>query len=110
MTGYVRPCKGQMKCKDWDSFQGVYCGVCRALGKRYGQIYRNLLSYDFVLYAFLLLEETPACPPRRCLAHPVTRRPCAKPEAALDTAADATVLFARHKLEDTVLEIGRAHV
>ncbi len=102
MTGYIRPCKGQMKGADWDCFQGVYCGLCRAIGRRYGRVSRGFLSYDFVFLALLIMAERPITAPRRCLVNPFKKRPCAEPNAALADAADATVLFVRQKLLDTV--------
>ena len=36
MFGYVRPFKGEMLVKEYDAYKGVYCQLCRALGKYYG--------------------------------------------------------------------------
>ena len=51
MFGYVRPFKGEMLVKEYDAYKGVYCQLCRALGKYYGFPMRLTLSYDCTLYA-----------------------------------------------------------
>ena len=49
MFGYVRPFKGEMLVKEYDAYKGVYCQLCRALGKYYGFPMRLTLSYDCTL-------------------------------------------------------------
>lgn len=56
MFGYVRPFKGEMLVKEYDAYKGVYCQLCRALGKYYGFPMRLTLSYDCTLYALLALN------------------------------------------------------
>lgn len=102
MTGYVRPCRAHLSEEDWNTYRAVYCGVCRTLGKRYGQAFRALLQYDMVFYALLLLREPAVTRLRRCIAHPVKRRFMAETSPSLDLAADATVLFAVGQLRDHV--------
>ena len=57
MFGYVRPFKGEMLVKEYDAYKGVYCQLCRALGKYYGFPMRLTLSYDCTLYAMLALNQ-----------------------------------------------------
>ena len=60
MFGYVRPFKGEMLVKEYDAYKGVYCQLCRALGKYYGFPMRLTLSYDCTLYALLALNQRDA--------------------------------------------------
>ena len=53
MFGYVRPFKGEMLVKEYDAYKGVYCELCRALGRYYGPLMRMTLSYDCTFYALL---------------------------------------------------------
>ena len=46
MFGYVRPRRDQLAEADLDAYQAAYCGLCRALGKRYGFFARFLVNYD----------------------------------------------------------------
>lgn len=41
---------------------------------------------------------------KRCDAHPVTKRPCAQADAALETAADVSVLLTYHKIRDSLAD------
>ena len=106
MFGYVVPLRGELKVRELDAYQGVYCGLCHALGRRYGFLPRLLLSYDFAFLAMVLAgpEGSVALERRRCVACPVRgKRVCpARPE--LDTAADASVILTYWKLRDSVAD------
>lgn len=106
MFGYVVPLRGELKVRELDAYQSVYCGLCHALGRRYGFLPRLLLSYDFAFLAMVLAgpEGSVALERRRCVACPVRgKRVCpARPE--LDTAADASVILTYWKLRDSVAD------
>ena len=53
MLGYVRAYRPEMKFKDYDMYKGVYCSLCKSIGKRYGLLARLTLSYDFTFLAIL---------------------------------------------------------
>ena len=46
MLGYVTADKPELKMKEYEVYSGYYCGVCKSIGKRYGQLPRMVLSYD----------------------------------------------------------------
>lgn len=107
MTGYVRPCKARLSAESWETYRAAYCGVCCALGRRYGQAYRWLLSYDLVFFALLVADGPFTERVGRCAAHPAkARRMAIPPHPALDAAADATVLLACGRLRDGVSDSG----
>ena len=54
MFGYIKPVKAELKVKEWEAYQGIYCGLCKQLAKRYGFFARMTLNYDFV---FLAMEN-----------------------------------------------------
>ena len=101
MYGYVRPVKGELKISEFERYQGVYCGLCHELARRYGFLSRFLVNYDFTFLAMLLADEGPAelCA-RRCPAHPFRRGPCLESCQSLRTAADMTVVLGWWKLAD----------
>jgi len=105
MFGYVRPCKPELRVKEYETFRAMYCGLCRTLGKRYGLLWRFLLGYDFCFMA-LVLTDAGACPcsacKQRCMVHPMVKRPMIDENPALDFAADATVILSYHKILDSV--------
>ena len=44
MFGYVRPSDGHLTAEDKQRFQAAYCGLCRSLDKRHGQLSRLTLN------------------------------------------------------------------
>jgi len=107
MFGYIRPLECELKVREQQEYRAHYCGVCKAIGKRYGQIDRLALSYDAAfLAAFLSALGTKAsftrgnCGPR-CYRG---KRPIADPSAAQDYAADVNVLLAWYKAGDDLLD------
>ena len=101
MYGYVRPVKGELKVAEFERFQGVYCGLCHELARKYGFFSRFLVNYDFTFLAMLLAGDEPvAMCPRRCPAHPVRKRACLESCGSLSLAADMTVVLGWWKLAD----------
>ena len=54
MFGYVRPSLPKLTEEDKRRFRAAYCGLCRALGERYGLPARFILNYDLTFLAVLL--------------------------------------------------------
>ena len=54
MFGYVRPLRDELKCRDFDLYRAVYCGLCAAMRRRYGWLAPMFLNYDFTFLALLL--------------------------------------------------------
>ena len=50
MFGYVTAYKPELKIKDYEAYKGVYCTLCKEMGKEYGLLSRFLLSYDGAFY------------------------------------------------------------
>ena len=78
-------------------YRGCYCGVCRAIGRRCGQVCRCCLTYDVVFLALTLnglYEPEEETERRPCPVHPFRRRESWHSEAT-DYAADLNVLLAR---------------
>ena len=106
MFGYVRPSAEKMTAEEQRLFRGTYCGLCHALGRRYGPAERWLLNYDLTFLAVLLGTDGGECCERRCAAHPVRGCPCAASSGALDTAADMSVILSWWQLRDGVTDHG----
>ncbi len=53
MFGYINIYKDELKVKDYTLFRSYYCGLCKALGKRYNQLVRLGLNYDLTFLAIL---------------------------------------------------------
>ncbi|MDR0530798.1 MAG: DUF5685 family protein [Oscillospiraceae bacterium] len=109
MFGYVRIHKPSLTCGDFALYRGVYCSLCRALGRRYGPLGRLALTYDMTFFALLALSSREDCPGFRkghCSINPAKR--CLKLEccAELDRAADVSLLLARAKWQDNMADSG----
>lgn len=103
MFGYIGPEKDELKVREMAAYKAYYCGLCRALGTRFGQGARLILSYDCAFVALLVsaLGDCGGCESRRCAYKPLKgKQPMAKPSAALDFAADLNVLLTYFKLRD----------
>ncbi|MCI9580946.1 MAG: hypothetical protein HFF34_06195 [Oscillospiraceae bacterium] len=108
MFGFVRPLRGELKCKDFDLYNATYCGLCRCLRRRYGLLAPMLLTYDCTFLALLLeppQEQFTPCR-GRCHANPLRTRVMCPDSPALDAAADATVILTWWKLRDEIADHG----
>lgn len=102
MFGYVTVCRPDLKIRDEQTYQAYYCGLCRALKKRYGLSGQSTLSYDMTFVCLLLssLYETPTQELSTwCVIHPRGRRPMMK-NTILEYGADMNLLLAYYNLLD----------
>ena len=66
-----------------------------------------ILNYDLAFLAILLDEEsTCSYCKKRCVMHPIAPRPCGRSSAALDIAADYSVILTWWQLRDGVADHG----
>lgn len=99
MYGYVRPDRDELLVREYRQFQSVYCGLCEALRREYGIAARFVLSYDMTFLAMALSPREESSP-RRCMAHPLRKRPCICGDEALRRVADMSVILVWWKLCD----------
>lgn len=105
MFGYIRPQLPELRVKEYELYKATYCGLCRTMGKRTGCISKMTLNYDFV---FLVLmrkvaeKRSGAIKMRRCIAHPLKRRPMLEIDETLEYCARSSVMLTRLKLKDNV--------
>lgn len=103
MFGYVRPCKPEMKVRDFETYQAVYCGLCKQLGRMYGLLSRLTLNYDFTFLALLSMSIgnlTHSYQRERCIAHPLHKRFCCQECESLQFASGAAALMLYYKAKD----------
>ncbi len=109
MFGYVRPFKPELKINEFDTYKGIYCGLCKQLGKEYGQLSRMTLSYDFAFLALLSLavHETGGRFERQaCAAHPLKKKPCLCSCEDLSFVAACAVAMLYYKWRDDIADTG----
>lgn len=103
--GYVRPPVQDLPPEETARFRRAYCGLCHTLGRRYGPAARFILNYDLTYLAILLSEgeEGEACG-ARCMASPVRKREYLVSDAAMELAADESVILAYWQMRDGVAD------
>ena len=108
MFGYVRAVTAVLPPEEQTRYKAVYCGLCKTLGERYGRTAQLTLSYDFVFLALLLAppEGDEKTARYRCPAAPWKQKTVWLSDAALEAAADATVILVWWKLQDAIRDGG----
>ncbi len=107
MFGFIRPVKPELRMREVERFQAVYCGLCHTIRERYGHLHTLSLSYDMTFLALVLgsLEpDEPMVLRRRCAASPARPKLVCQPGEGMVRAADFSVLLTWHKLGDTLLD------
>lgn len=102
MFGYCIAAQAQLSPAEQARYRACYCGLCRAIGARSGQVSRCCLTYDMVFLALLLgsLYEPPEAEQAGpCPLHPFQRRDSLG-SAAVDYAADLNVILAYYNCLD----------
>lgn len=86
-----------------ERFRHMYCGLCHTLGQRYGQAARFILNYDFTYLAILLSDPKEGIVSgARCYVSPLRQRAYLESSAAMELAADESVILAYWQLRDGV--------
>jgi hypothetical protein len=103
MFGYIKPYKPEMKIKEYEVFKAYYCGLCKELGRRYGQLSRFTLNYEHTFLAIVLsamADEDIHMRLEPCIAHPFSKRPVIKDNEYLSYAADMNIILTYYKFLD----------
>ena len=101
--GYVAPLKSELRVKDLALYNAYYCGLCRSIKARYGDLPRITLSFDCTFLALLLdgVNGGGRCTLHRCGYKPFRKpRPMAPDSESLRFAADINILLAYDKCLD----------
>ena len=109
MFGYVKTFQPELKMGEFEQYRGVYCSLCKQLGKSYGFWSRMTLSYDFTFLALFHMALSPSCggfEKSRCTFNPLKKRLFCRDNASIRLAADAAVLLVYYKLRDSVADDG----
>ena len=111
MLGYVQVFKPDLKVREYEIYMGYYCGVCKYIGKEYGQLPRMALSYDAAFLALLLacVDEEPDAPVQEhCVAHHIKNKTIIR-NAAIEYAGDVMLILAWYKMLDDAHDEGKAY-
>ncbi len=107
MFGYVKVYQPELKMGEFEQYRGIYCSLCKTLGKRYGFTAQMTLSYDMTFLAVLHMAISQECTGFKkgsCPYNPLKKCACCNHSAALDFCADAAMLLAYYKAEDIIAD------
>ena len=102
MFGYLAAYTGALTEEQAARYKACYCGLCRALKQRHGQLSRLTLNYDLTFIVLLLgslYEPEEAAGEFKCIAHPSKAHAWWASEMT-DYAADMNVMLAYLKCMD----------
>ncbi len=109
MLGYVKAFKPEMKMKDYELYRGIYCSLCRALGRNYSPIAQLFLSYDFAFAAILRLaasENGCSFSKKRCPYNPAKKCMICSGKGELDYCSHALIITVYYKVIDNLRDRG----
>lgn len=108
LFGYIKVDSANLLGKEYEAYKGIYCTLCKQLGKEYSVFARFILSYDCTFYAMLgldLCQEPPCFKEGRCRFNPFKKCHYADTKTkAFSLAAALSVISAYYKLKDNLLD------
>ena len=102
MFGYLTASPEFLSEEEQNRYKACYCGLCRSLKQRHGNLARMTLNYDMTFLVLLensLYEPQEDCGKETCPAHPLEPRSWWQSEAT-DYAADMNLALAYYKCLD----------
>lgn len=106
MFGYVKTNKPEMKIKEYEAYRGLYCSLCKAMGKHFGVLSRLTLSYDvtFLVLSRLSFSGTVPCfEGGRCPFNPTKKcNYCNNTDEELRYAAAISMMLFYFKVKDNI--------
>ena len=108
MFGYVKTDKPEMKVKEYEAYRGLYCSLCKAMGKHFGVFSRLTLSYDItflVLARLSFMDTLPCFEGGRCSFNPTKKCSyCTNAEEELRYASAVSMMMFYHKVRDNICD------
>ena len=110
MFGYIRPQVSELLVREYEQYKGVYCSLCKELGKSYGIFTRFTLSYDSTFLSLFILgrgEECVSFQKGRCVFNPLKRCAyCGQRHPGLKFSSALSVLMTYYKIRDDIEDSG----
>ena len=111
MFGYIRPQKSELLVREYEQYRGIYCSLCKQLGKSYGPFCRFTLSYDCTFLAMVAIGLSQnACPSffsGRCVVNPLKKCAyCKGGENSFVFSAALSVIMTYYKVKDDIQDSG----
>lgn len=103
MFGYIQPERDELRFREYAEYRAYYCGLCRCMGERLGEIARAALSFDCTFIAIMLSGMAGRTEAKKafCAYKPLEKgRMAAVRDEYLDFCADLNILLYHCKLQD----------
>ena len=99
------PFKPELKFREYEFYKMYYCGVCKSIGREFGQLSRFGLVYETAVLAILLDIASSKINNMKfsksnCIAHPAKKSFFTEKCDSVDYAAAVNVLLMYFKLQD----------
>jgi len=110
MFGYIRPAKEELKLKEFTIYKSIYCGLCKEIKNKYGNIPRLALTYDMTFFALLgisLSQDQEIIKMESCFLNPLKKRAVLTEDEFLELAAALSILLAQVKIADDLKDFAR---
>ena len=109
MLGYIKVFKPELKVKEFEVYRGIYCTLCRNLGRRYSPFAQLFLNYDFTLLALLALSlKKDSCRFEKCRCPYNIAKKCFRctNKDIFDKCSDSLIITLFYKLQDNFHDKG----
>ena len=103
MFGYIQILQPELKIREYTCYRGVYCGLCRQMGKCTGQCSRLTLRYDAAAMVLLRMAARGTrleFVQKRCFLHPLTKADVLSPCEETETVSCIMAALAYYKCKD----------
>ena len=100
------PNRSELTDGQYAVYRAYYCGMCKAMGRLFGQVSRLTVNYDMTFVAALLhdiAKQEVVFDAKGCITGP-KKKTYVTANPLLDRLAAANVILAYHKLNDDVLD------
>lgn len=108
MFGYIRPQKSELLVREFEQYKGIYCALCKQLGKSYGVAARLTLSYDCTFLAMLMLALSKECSSfhtGKCVVNPLKKCTyCSDGQQNFEFSSALSVILTYHKVKDDIAD------
>ena len=106
MFGYVKTDKPEMKIKEYETYRGLYCSLCKSMGKHFGMLSRLTLSYDITFLVLTRLSFSctlPSFQGGRCPFNPSKKcNYCCNTDEELRYASAVSIMMFYFKVRDNI--------
>lgn len=105
MFGYVKPFKDELRVREYNTFKGYYCGLCKEMGRNFNQLTRLSLNYDLTFLGLLLSsldDKMDTFKRENCITSPFTKKPIVQSNKHLKYNSEIGVILVYYNLIDDI--------